>query len=70
MQSVPEVQEAGFGQPTPCQSDIWTEEEPSPADSSNVLPAVPVLLQVLPERVGVCLRWLQQLLKVEALVMC
>lgn len=70
MQSVPKVQEEGFGQPTPCQSDIWTEEEPCPADPSNVVPDVPVLLQVLPERVDVCLRWLQQLLKVEALVMC
>lgn len=70
MQSVPGLQEEGFGQPTPCQSVIWTEEEPSPADPSNVVPAVPVLLQVLPERVDVCLKWLQQLLKVEALVMC
>lgn len=51
MQRVPAVQEEGSGQPPPRQSAVWAEEEPSLALPSDVVPAVPVLLQVLPESV-------------------
>lgn len=47
MQSVPTVSEEGSGQPPPRQSAVWPEEEPSAAHPANVLPVVPVVLQVL-----------------------
>ena len=47
MPSVRPVQEERPGQPPPGQPAVWAEEEPSAAHPAHVLPAVPVLLQVL-----------------------
>lgn len=46
MQSVHTVQEERSGQPAPSPSAAWAEEEPSAPHPANVLPAIPVLLQV------------------------
>lgn len=56
MQRLPAVQEEGSGQPSPRQSAVWAEEEPGLALPSHVVPAVPVLLQVLPESARARLR--------------
>lgn len=46
MQSVCTVQEEGTRQPPACQPVIWAKEEPFTSHPANVLPVVPVLLQV------------------------
>lgn len=50
MQSVHTVQEERSGQPAPRPPAARAEEEPSAPHPADVLPAVPVLLQVQPER--------------------